>query len=107
MADADGWKALGREQPVNEANVRAYRLLAEAQSRLARELLKRGASEEIVLEAFDRCANRVADREDVQGMCAEILTLCAADFGARLELRAVFGDGEVTLLHDSDLPDRD
>jgi len=91
---------------VNEANVRAYRLLAEAQSRLASELRERGATEEIILEAFDRCANRVAEREDVPGMCAEILTLCVADFGGRMELRAVLPGGEVTLLRDSDLPDR-
>ncbi len=106
QSDTDGWEALRGERPVNEANIRAYRLLAETETRLAQALLERGVGEAAITEAFDRCAKQVTERDDVPGMCAEILALCAAEFGAHLELRAVFPDAEVTLLRDSDVPGR-
>ena len=89
------WKDVIAEKPVNEARARLYRLLMEAQDRIAQARYRQGVSNETVLAALDAADEQLSEDERREDLYLSSLAHYVAALGGRLEVRAVFGETEI------------
>ena len=99
MAAWKDWESIRAQSPLNEARVAAYRRVMQAEQVLYDLLQRRGLAEPELDAAFDAMQQAgSAAEQDVETYLSIVMGYVAA-LGGQLEVRAVFEDETVTLLH--------
>ena len=83
-----------REEPVNEARVRLYAELMEAQERIAHA---RGVDDQTALAAMDEAEAAPSEADRREDLLWSALAAYVEALGGRLELRAVFGEEAIVV----------
>jgi hypothetical protein len=82
---------------VNEARVRLYESLMQAQEQIAQARYARAVRHEAVLAALDAADTQVADDAKREDVYLASLSAYVAALGGRLEIRAVFSDEAIVV----------
>lgn len=85
------------EGPVNEMRVAIYQRLMDAQEQIAHARYRQGVSDDAVQAALDTADERLSDAERREHLYLAALAHYVEALGGRLEVRAVFADGEVVI----------
>ena len=82
---------------MNEARVKLYESLMQAQEQIAKARYARGVTHEAVSAALDAAEMQVPEDTRRQDLYIASLTAYVEALGGRLEIRAVFPDGTVVV----------
>jgi hypothetical protein len=85
---------------VNDARVRLYERLMEAQELIAHARYARGVSDEAVLVAMDAAETQPSEDERRENLYLSALSAYVEALGGELEIRAVFPDETIVLKHE-------
>ena len=88
------------EGPVNEARVKLYEQLMEAQEQIAQDRYARGVGHETVLAAMDAAETQVPEQARREDLYLASLAAYVEALGGRLEIRAVFPDSTIVVKPD-------
>lgn len=98
MADQNtkNWRTIRGQSSLNESRVATYARLMEAEQRLAHVSRRRGVSEAAIADTLE-----LKDADEHQDdVYLSTLARYVAALGGHLEVRAVFPDETITLLHE-------
>jgi hypothetical protein len=97
------WRTLRGERPLNEARVEAYKRLADAETLLAQSRERHGISRAAITQALED--SEPTNAEDEPDLYLRTLLRYVAALGGQLEVRAVFPEETITLLHEPQTAD--
>lgn len=99
------WREIRRTRPLNEARMRTYRRLLDAEIRLNDLRRRRGLSQAQLAEALEVSQPNVSRIELQDDLYLSTLARYVEALGGRLEVRAVFPEETITLLDAPPAPD--
>lgn len=100
MSEPKSWSEATGEGPVNEARVKLYEQLMEAQEQIAHARHARGVTHETVEAAMDAAEARVSEEARREDLYLASLGAYVEALGGRLEIHAVFPDEAIVVKHD-------
>ncbi|MGO9972603.1 MAG: transcriptional regulator [Solirubrobacteraceae bacterium] len=90
------------ERPVNERRVATYMRLMDAEELVAQARYEHGASDEEIMDAYERSEPETATFESEDELYLVTLGRYVAALGGVLEVRAVFPECSVVVLREPD-----
>jgi DNA-binding XRE family transcriptional regulator len=105
VSDTKNWREIERKIPVDDQQSALYERVVAADVRLGTLDLgalrrRRGVSQAVVADALDVSQPNISRIEQQQDVRLSTLGHYVAALGGRLDVRAVFGDETVELLHE-------
>jgi len=91
------WEELKRERPLDEERVAAYRLIIEAQSRIAASRTRAGVTDAEIDAALEACEPANPESLSPSDLYLTTIERFVTALGGRLEGAAIFGDERIEL----------